>query len=144
MACSNVQKLCNNVVLSQSVTFAAGTGTAPGTLTIDLPAGSYANGQKYCIVIAQAIPAATTITANVVFTIGGVTTTTYPLINCNGTNVQASAISTRTRYATRVATNIGSGVFQLLGNINCCACRRNTTAAALPITTAAAAAAVAE
>ena len=52
------------LVLSQAVTF------ADGTLTINLPAGSYANGEKYCIVIAQAIPEATTITAPVVITIG--------------------------------------------------------------------------
>lgn len=137
MACSNVSCLCNNLVISQSVTFTAATTTAPATLAIDLPAGSYANGQKYCIVIAQDIPTTTTINANVVITIGGVTTTTYPLVNCNGTNVQAAAITSRTRYATRVATNIGSGVFKLLSNINCNTCNCNSAAPALPITTAA-------
>ncbi len=140
MACSNIQPICNNIVISQSVTFAAGEAptTTPGTLAINLPAGTYANGHKYCIVIGQPIPFETTITANVVFTIGD-DETTYPLINCNGTNVQASAISTRTRYATRVATNIASGVFQLLGNINCCNCKRNNSnaAASLPIPAAA-------
>ena len=141
MACSNIQPICNNIVISQAVTFtASGTPTTtPGTLTIDLPAGTYNNGQKYCIVIGQPIPFETTINANVVFTIGGVATPTYPLINCNGTNVQAASIATRTRYATRVATNIGSGVFQLLGNVNCCNCKRNysSAAASLPIAAAA-------
>lgn len=136
MACSSVSYLCNNIVLSQAVTFTAAAGTTPATLAIDLPAGSYANCEKYCIVIAQEIPAATTINANVVITIGGDATVTYPLVNCNGTNVQAAALTTRTRYATRVATNVGSGVFKLLSNINCNNCRCNTGSPALPITTA--------
>lgn len=142
MACSNVSTLCNNIVISQSVTFTAGVGTAPGTLAIDIPAGSYNNGQKYCIVVAQPIPPATTINANVVITIGGVTTTTYPLVNCDGTNVQAAALATRTRYTVRVATNIGTGVFKLLSNINCDICRCNTGSPALPIPVTAAAAGV--
>lgn len=129
MACPNVSRLCNRMVFSQSVTF------ADGNLLIDLPAGAYENGEKYCIVIAQDIPADTTIAANVAITIGGDTTTTYPLVNCNCTNVQACSLNTRTRYATRVFTNIGSGVFKLLGNMNCFNCCRNNGAAALPIVT---------
>lgn len=136
MACTGVSPICNNVVLSQAVTFAT------DTLTINLPAGSYANGQKYCIVIAQNIPATTTISANVVITIG-TDATTYPLVNCDGTNVQAAALATRTRYATRVATNIGSGVFKLLSNINCNICRCNTGSPALPVAAPAAAGAAA-
>lgn len=139
MACSRVSYLCNNIVISQAVTFTAGTGTAPGTLAINVPAGSYANGCKYCLVVAQDIPTDTTINANVVITIGADTATTYPLVNFDGTNVQAAAISTRTKYATRVATNIGSGVFKLLCNINCscCAQKRTNNSPALPITPAA-------
>ena len=59
MACKAVCKLCDRLVISQAVTF------ANGVLTINLPAGTYNNGCKYCIVIAQTIPAATTITAPV-------------------------------------------------------------------------------
>lgn len=129
MGCSNVSCLCNHLVFSQSVTF------ADDTLLIDLPAGAYENGEKYCIVIAQDIPVETTIAADVAITIGGDTTTTYPLVNCNCTNVQACSISTRTRYATRVFTNIGEGVFKLLGNLNCFNCRRSNAAASLPIPT---------
>lgn len=130
MACPNVSCLCNHLILSQSVTF------ADDTLLIDLPAGTYENGEKYCIVVAQDIPEDTTIAADVAITIGGDTATTYPLVNNNCTNVQACNISTRTRYATRVFTNIGSGVFKLLGNLNCFNCRRNNAAASLPITAA--------
>jgi len=129
MACPNVSCLCNRLILSQSVTF------EDDTLLIDIPAGSYENGEKYCLVIAQDIPVETTIAADVAITIGGDTTTTYPLVNNNCTNVQACSINTRTRYATRVFTNIGEGVFKLLGNINCFNCRRNNAAAALPIPT---------
>lgn len=133
MACPNVSCLCNRLVISQSVTF------EDDTLLIDIPAGSYENGEKYCIVVAQDIPVETTIAADVAITIGGDTTTTYPLVNNNCTNVQACSISPRTRYATRVFTNIGEGVFKLLTNINCFRCCRNTGAAALPVPAAEAA-----
>jgi hypothetical protein len=104
-------------------------------LLIDLPASSYENGEKYCIVIAQDIPTDTTIAADVAITIGGNTEITYPLVNSDCTNVQACGITSRTRYATRVATNIGEGVFKLLGNVNCNRCRSNNAAPALPIPT---------
>ena len=64
MACKNVCRLCNNLIISADVTF-----TAPN-LIINIPAGSYGDCQKYCIVIAQTIPDATTITAPVFITIG--------------------------------------------------------------------------
>lgn len=113
MACKNVCQLCDRLIISESVTF-----TAPN-LVIDLPAGSYANGEKYCIVVAQAIPAATTITAPVVITIGG-GTELYPLTGCNCAQLTACAIRTRTKYATRVSTNATGGSFKLLGKA-CCA-----------------------
>ena len=76
MACKTSCKLCPHLVLSQSVTF------ANDTLTINIPAGSYAAGEKYCLVIAQALPDTTTINAPVVITIGA-GTTAYPLTDCN-------------------------------------------------------------
>lgn len=111
--CCNVCKLCNRLVISQAVTFAA------GTLTINLPAGSYSNGCKYCIVIAQTIPAATTITAPVVITIGD-GTETYPLVNSCCAQVTAAALRTRTRYSTVVSTSATGGSFKMLGR-GCCA-----------------------
>ena len=113
MACKNVCRLCDRLIISQAVTFAA------GTLTINLPAGSYADGRKYCIVIAQTIPAETTITAPVVITIGD-GTETYPLTNCACAQVVAASLRTRTRYAARVATTAAGGAFRLLGK-PCCA-----------------------
>ncbi len=113
MSCSNVCRLCRNLIISEAVTF------ADGTLTINIPAGTYGNGCKYCLVIAQTIPAATTITAPVVITIGD-GTEEYPLVNKCCAPVTACAIRTRTRYATVVSTSATGGTFKLLGR-GCCA-----------------------
>ena len=112
MACKPVCKLCDRLVISQAVTF---DGT---NLVINLPAGSYNDGCKYCIVVAQAIPAATTINAPVVITIG-TGTVLYPLTNRCCAQVTACAIRTRTRYSTCVSTNATGGSFKLLGK-PCC------------------------
>lgn len=109
---SNVCRLCRRLVISQAVTF------ADGTLTINLPAGAYNNGEKYCIVIAQAIPAETTIVAPVVITIGE-GTEEYPLTGRGCAQVTAAGIRTRTRYATVVSTSATGGSFRLLGS-PCC------------------------
>lgn len=121
MACNNVCRLCDRLILSEEVTFDAATG-----LTINLPAGSYNDGGKYCIVIAQAIPAETTITAPVFITIGD-GTETYPLNRCDCSQATAAEIQTRTRYSTRVSTTPTGGAFKLLGRL-CCARNNNLTA----------------
>lgn len=114
--------LCPRLILSEAVTFAA------GTLTINLPAGSYNANQKYCIVIAQAIPDATTIVAPVVITIGD-GTETYPLTNRFGAQVTANMIRTRTKYATCVSTTATGGAFRMLGMPKgCCPIDNNLTA----------------
>ena len=114
--------LCPKLILSQAVTF------ADGTLTINLPAGSYNAAQKYCIVVAQAIPAATTITAPVVVTIG-TGTEEYPLTNRYGAQVTANLIRTRTKYATCVSTTATGGAFRMLGMPKgCCPVTSNPTA----------------
>lgn len=113
MACRNVCKLCPRLVISQNVTFAS------GVLTVNLPAGSYNRGEKYCIVIAQAIPDAATINAPVVITIG-TGTVQYPLTRRNCAQVTACGLRTRTRYAVCVSTSPTGGSFRPLGN-PCCA-----------------------
>lgn len=105
-------RLCDRLIISQAVTF-----TAPN-LIINLPAGAYQNCERYCIVVAQAIPEATTINAPVFITIGD-GTELYPLNRCNGVQATASGIRTRTRYATRVSTTATGGAFRLLGKICC-------------------------
>lgn len=112
MACKPVCKLCDRLVISQAVTF---DGT---NLIINLPAGSYNDGCKYCIVVAQAIPATTTINAPVVITIG-TGTVLYPLTNRCCAQVTACAIRTRTKYSTCVSTSATGGSFKLLGK-PCC------------------------
>ena len=113
MACKNVCKLCDKLIISTAVAFTAGTG-----LVITIPEGSYADGCKYCIVVAQAIPDATTITAPVFIQIG-TGTVLYPLNKCDCTQATACSIRTRTKYATRVETNATGGVFKLLGKVAC-------------------------
>ena len=123
------KRLCNKLVISSAVTF------ADGTLTINLPAGNYANREKYCLVVAQTIPAETTITAPVVITIGE-DTTTYPLMNCDCTTVYACSINARTRYSVCVFTDITSGVFKLLGKLPCSRCSSNLASLPAPTTPA--------
>lgn len=111
--CKPVCSLCPNLVISQAVTF---TG---GNLIINLPAGSYGNGCKFCIVVAQAIPTATTINAPVFVTIG-TGTQQYPVMKKNCRQATACNIHTRTKYCTRVETTPTGGLFRLLGNVYCC------------------------
>lgn len=130
MACNNVRRLCDNLIISQSVTFEG------NTLIINIPAGNYGDKCKYCIVVAQNIPAEATITAPVVITIGDDTTTTYPVVNCDCTPVYACSINRRTRYSVRVHTDIASGVFKLFGRIPCSRCGNNLTSLPAPVTAA--------
>lgn len=113
MACKNVCRLCDNLIISTAVTFTAGTG-----LIITIPEGSYNDGCKYCIVVAQAIPDTTTISAPVFIQIGA-GTELYALNKCDCTQATACSIRTRTKYATRVETSATTGVFKLLGHIAC-------------------------
>ena len=112
MPCKSVCKLCKRLVISQSVTY------ADGVLTINLPAGSYNNGEKYCIIVAQTITDTAIIGAPVVFTIG-TGTVTYPLVNRCCAQVTAAGLRTRTKYATVVSTSATGGTFKMLGNPAC-------------------------
>lgn len=118
MACKPSCKLCKNLIISQSVTIVTVDGV--DTLVIDLPTRAYNDGCKYCIVIAQTIPATATITTPVAFSIGGDTTTVYPFTRCDCSQVTVCAIRTRTRYSTRVSTDAVGGVFKSLGGLSCC------------------------
>lgn len=128
MSYKYTRRLCDRLILSSAVTF------ADGTLTINIPAGSYSNRERYCIIVAQTIPAETTITAPVVITIGD-DTTEYPLVNCDCTTVYAYSINTRTRYSVMVFTDISSGVFKLLGRLPCSRCSDNLAALPAPAVT---------
>lgn len=112
MACQNVCRLCNRLAISTDVAF---TG---GNLVVTLPENTYANGEKVCIVIAQTIPAETTINAPVVIQIGA-GTVQYPLTTRCCAQVSACGVRTRTRYATRVITSATGATFRMLGNPAC-------------------------
>lgn len=130
MACSPSCKLCKNLIISQSISVVTVAGTP--TLVIGLPAGTYSDGCKYCIVIAQTIPATATINMPVAFSIGGVTTTVYPFTRCDCSQVTACGIRTRTRYSTAVSTTPTGGVFRSLGGLSCCP---NNNLRSLPVPT---------
>ena len=117
MACKTVCKLCDNLIISTAVAFTS------DNLVITIPAGTYENGKKYCIVIAQSIPSTTTINAPAYIQIGA-GTALYPLQKCNCSQATACSVRTRTRYSTRVATTPTGGSFRLLGEL-CCAPNNN-------------------
>lgn len=112
MACKNVCRLCDRLVLSQAITF------TDGNLVINLPAGSYGNNCKYCIVLAQPIPTAATIGAPVVFTVG-TGAELYPLVNRCCRPVTACGVRTRTKYSVCVETTATGATFKMLGNPAC-------------------------
>lgn len=118
MACKPSCQLCDKLVISTAVTVI--TVDETDTLVIDLPVRTYGDSCKYCIIIAQTIPATATINMPVAFSIGGDTTTVYPFVRCDCSQVTACAIRTRTRYSTRVSTNAIGGVFKSLGGLSCC------------------------
>lgn len=115
--CNNNCKLCPRKIISTAVTVITVDGV--DTLVIDLPAGSYGNLSKYCIVIAQTIPTTATINMPVAFSIGGDTTVVYPFTNCNCAQVTACGVQTRTKYPVIVVTNTTSGVFRSLRKLCC-------------------------
>ncbi len=120
MSCKPVCQLCKRLIISQAITF---TG---GNLVVNLPDGSYSNGEKYCIVLAQSIPTAATINAPVVFTIG-TGTTQFPLTNRCCAPVTACGVRTRTKYSTNVVTSATGGTFRMIGK-PCCSPSNDLTA----------------
>lgn len=110
---SHCGRLCPRFVITTTVAF------ADGTLTLTLPDDvTYANGQRYCIVIGQAIPAATTINAPVVAVVG-TGTTEFPLLTRCGAPVVAQQLATRRRYPVLVSTTAAGGSLRILCDLPC-------------------------
>ena len=126
----NCNTLCPNLIISTSVSVVTVNGV--DTLVVNIPSGSYRNGCKYCIVIAQAIPTTATIGMPVAVSIGGDTATVYPLTNRCCAQVTACAIRTRTRYPVCVSTSATGGTFKVLSGLYCAP---NNALASLPVTT---------
>ena len=112
MSCKSVCQVCKKLVISQAINF------TDNTLIVDLPAGSYQDGCKYCIIFAQTIPQTATIGSNVVFTIGS-GTVQYPLVNRCCRPVTVCGIRTRTKYSVVVETTASGATFKMLGNPAC-------------------------
>jgi hypothetical protein len=114
---NNCNRLCKNFIPSVSITVLTIDGT--DTLVIDIPEGQYTNGCQYCIFTLQSIPATATVNMPVAVSIGGDTTTVYPLV-CSKTCIQATAsqVRSRTRYCTKVQTNTTSGVFKAYSGLS--------------------------
>lgn len=114
MSCNNnCNRLCRNLIISTSITVVTVDGT--DTLVIDIPESTYRNHECFCIVTAQSIPDTATINMPVAISIGGDTTTVYPLV-CSKTCLQAVAcqVNSRRKYKVIVSTNTDSGVFKAI------------------------------
>lgn len=130
--CGN--SICRWAIYSQSVTIATINGV--DTLLIDIPAGNYPDGYRYCLFVLQTIPAAATRYMPVAITIGGNQTMVYPLVNCRCNRVTQCAIRNRHWYRVMVSTDGNTGVFKVMRGL---ACSPDNSAASLPIVTATAA-----
>lgn len=130
--CSHNCQICKNLVFSTSTTVVTVDGT--DTLVIDIPSATYNNHQNVCLVITQNIPTTATIAMPVAISIGGDTTTVYPLVGCNCVQLTACSIRTRKKYPTIVLTNTTSAVFKTLNNIVNNPCNNLPS---IPVTTAA-------
>lgn len=131
-SCNSSCRLCHRLAISDSVSVITVNGV--DTLVIDIPSASYRDCEKVCIVVAQTIPTTATINMPVAISIGGVTTTVYPVVRCDCTQVTACAIRTRTRYSFCVNTTATGAVFKSLGGL-CCA--PNNVLATIPAPTTA-------
>ena len=125
--CKGNCELCPRLIISSAVSFTA------GNLEINIPTGTYNNGCKYCIVVAQSIPTTATVGAPVYVTIG-TDTTLYPLNKCDCSQATVCSMRTRTKYPVVVMTTGTGGSFKLLRKI-CCAPANNL--ASLPVAAAA-------
>ena len=120
--CNYNCRICPRIIISSGVSVVTVDGT--DTLVIDLPAPAvgtvpYLNHCKYCVVVAQTVPDTATINMPVAFSIGGDTTTVYPFLNCDCTQVTACAIQTRTKYPVAIVTTATTGSFRSLRKLNC-------------------------
>ena len=113
MSYQNNCRICNRLQISTAVAYDAGTNT----LNITIPDAGYRRCEKVCIIVAQTIPATTTLAALVNIVVGG---STFPLLRCDGTQATACEVRARTKYSTQVVTNTTTGAFRLIGKTYPC------------------------
>lgn len=128
--CKNSCNECRRKVYSDAITVLTIGGV--DTLVVDVPAQTFNNCQRGCIVLIQNIPATATINMPVAVSIGGVTTTVYPVVGCNCNQITACALRTRRRYPFKVLTTATGGVFKILKNLSC---SPNNAVNAIPVPT---------
>lgn len=110
-------KICKNMVISDAVTIVTVDGV--DTLVIDIPSQTLANGRRLCLIVAQDVPATATIGMPVAVSIGGDTTTVYPLMSRCCQQATACAIRSRSRYRLVVMTTASGGIFKICGGVGC-------------------------
>lgn len=110
-------RVCRNLVFSTAVTVVTVDGV--DTLVIDIPSGFYPDNRKICLVVTQSIPTTATISMPVAISIGGDTTTVYPVVNCDCTQVTACGIRSRVKYALKINTTATSAVFKTFSKLSC-------------------------
>lgn len=125
--CKNSCNECTRKVYSDAITVVTIDGV--DTLVIDVPAQTFNNCQRGCIVLIQNIPATATINMPVAISIGGDTTTVYPVVRCNCGQITACSLRVRRRYPFKVSTTATGGVFKILKNLSC---SPNNTLTAIP------------
>lgn len=108
MVCNKVCRICKKAIYSQTISI------VDDTLVIDIPADNYGNKCEYCLFIIDEIPDEATLNQLVAISIGGDTSTLYPLIRCDGVQVVAREIVERSKLCVKVATNTTTGVFRVL------------------------------
>lgn len=115
--CYNSCNECPRKVYSAGITVE--TINEVDTLVIDVPLQSFRNCQKGCLVLTQNLPVEATIVMPVAISIGGVTTTVYPVVSCDCSQVTACALRPRRRYPFKVSTTPTGAVFKILKNLSC-------------------------
>lgn len=108
--------MCGNCDTCRRNIYSSGVSIVDGTLVIDIPATSFYNCQKGCLLIVQDFPAETTLAAPVAISIGGDTTTLYPVIGCNG-QITATMITPNKRYPFIVVLNTTPGSIKIVNGL---------------------------
>lgn len=105
--CNECGKLCPHFVVTTAVAF------TDGNLVLTLPdTVTYGDREKFCIVIGQTIPAATTLNAPVVAVIGA-GTEQFDVLRC-GVPVVSQQVAVRTIYPVIVRTSTTTGSLNVL------------------------------
>ena len=121
--CNNSCNECSRKVFSDSVSVV--TVDTVATLVVDVPAQTFSNNQRGCLVLTQTIPTTATIAMPVAVSIGGDTTTVYPVVSCDCSPVTACQLRTRRRYPFVVRVSGTAGTFKILKNLSCAPCNND-------------------